>query len=138
MPITHLNPETLPKNAAFTQVISVTSDMRTLYIGGQNAVHATRGIIGPGDVRAQAEQAANNLKLALEAGGATFAHLVKCNIYLVAGQSPRAALEGWQRVWSGQSNPPCVTVLQVPGLANPDFLIEIDAIAAVPERLLTV
>jgi len=131
MPIEHINPASLPRKAAFTHVISVSSDMRTVYVGGQNALHATRGLIGPGDVRAQAEQAAHNLKLALEAGGATMADLVKCTVYLVAGQAPRAALEGWQRVWGGQSNPPCVTVLQVPGLANPDFLIEIDAIAAV-------
>ncbi len=41
--VQHLNPETLHKNPAFTQVITVTGPARTIYIGGQDAVDAQGG-----------------------------------------------------------------------------------------------
>jgi hypothetical protein len=42
--VTHLNPETLHKNPAFTQVITVTGPAKTIYIGGQDAVDAQGNI----------------------------------------------------------------------------------------------
>ena len=41
--------------------------------------------------------------------------------------------EAFQRAWGHRSNPPIVTVAIVVGLAHPDFLVEIDAIAVVPQ-----
>src|SRR5215469_13814070 len=46
----HLNPETLHKNPAFTQVITVTGPAKTIYIGGQDAVDAQGNIVGKGDL----------------------------------------------------------------------------------------
>ena len=59
-------------------------------------------------------------------------HVVKWNIYLVQGQDPRPAFEVSRTAWGGRPSPPAITMLVVAGLANPDFLIEIDAIAVVP------
>jgi enamine deaminase RidA (YjgF/YER057c/UK114 family) len=131
--VEHLNPEGLIKNPAFSQAVAVTGPHKVIYVGGQNAVDAqTRQIVGPSDMRAQAEQVFRNLRTALEAGGAGLEHIVKWNIYLVQGQDARAAFEVSQREWGDRPNPPAISVMFVAGLANPDFLIEIDAIAVVP------
>ncbi|MDQ2905600.1 MAG: hypothetical protein M3Y81_18905 [Chloroflexota bacterium] len=49
--VKYLNPEHLHTNRAFTHVISVTGPVKTIYIGGQNAVDEQGNIVGKGDVR---------------------------------------------------------------------------------------
>ena len=68
--VQHLNPDTLNRNPAFTSVVVVTGPVRTIYVGGQDAVDAAGQIVGKGDIRAQAEQVFKNLQAALEAAGA--------------------------------------------------------------------
>lgn len=75
-----------------------------------------------------------NLKVALEACGATFESLVKLNIHVVQGQDIMKGFEVSQKYLSQSSTQPIITVLFIAGLVNPDFLIEIDAIAFVPEQ----
>ncbi len=128
----HIDPEGLPKNPAFTNVVVVTGPVRTVYVGGQDAVDASGAIVGRGDLRAQAEQVFNNLQACLAAAGAGLEHIVKWNVYAVQGQSPQPALQVFQRVWGNRPNPPAITVVFVSGLAHPDFLLEIDAVAVVP------
>jgi enamine deaminase RidA (YjgF/YER057c/UK114 family) len=67
--VQHINPETLHKNPAFTQVVAVTQPARTIYIGGQDAVDAAGNILGKGDIAGQAEQVLGNLRLALQDPG---------------------------------------------------------------------
>ena len=103
-----------------------------MYVGGQNAVTAEGEIVGHGDIAAQAEQVCRNIETALAAGGATIADVVKWTIYVVDGQPIHRAMEGFHKVWTNTSNPPTISVLFVSGLAHPDFLLEIDAVAVVP------
>lgn len=131
--VRYINPADLIKNPAFTNVIVVTGNVKTVYVGGQDAVDASGAIIGKGDIKAQAEQIFKNLQTALEAGGAKLEHVIKWNVYVVQGQSPQPAFELFQRVWGNRPNPPAITVLFVAGLAHPDFLCEIDAVAVVPQ-----
>ncbi|GHO48040.1 RidA family protein [Ktedonospora formicarum] len=130
--VQHLNPETMHKNPAFTQAITVTGPTRTIYIGGQDAVDADGNIVGKGDLAAQTRQVLKNLRLVLDAAGARPEHIIKWNIYLVQGQSFQAGYEAFQEFWGRQPNPPIITGMFVAGLAHPDFLVEIDAIAVVP------
>ena len=131
--VQHINPDSLSKNPAFTQVVSVTGPAKTIYIGGQDAVDSFGAIIGKGDIKAQVEQVFKNIQTALQAGGAGLEHIVKWNIYIVQGQPLRPAFEVSQQVWGRRPNPPAITVMFVAGLANPDFLVEMDATAVVPE-----
>jgi len=131
--VEHLNPEGLPKNPAFTYVVAVTGPAKTVYIGGQNAVNASGEIVGKGDVGAQTEQVFRNLKSALEAADADLEHVIKWNIYVVDGQPIQPAFEVFQRVWGRRPNPPLITLLKVSGLAQPDFLVELEAVAVVPQ-----
>jgi enamine deaminase RidA (YjgF/YER057c/UK114 family) len=131
--VQHINPDDLSKNAAFTQVVAVTGPGKTIYIGGQDAVDASGAIIGKGDIQGQVEQVFKNLQTALEASGAGLEHIVKWNIYIVQGQPLRPAFEASQKIWGGRPNPPAISVMFVAGLANAEFLVEVDAIAVVPE-----
>ena len=62
--VQHINPDDLSKNPAFTQVIVVTGPVKTIYIGGQDAVDASGAIVGKGDIRGQVEQVFKNLQTA--------------------------------------------------------------------------
>ncbi len=131
--VQHINPDTLHKNPAFTNVVVINSPAKMVYIGGQDAVDHAGNIIGKGDFKAQTEQILKNLQAALAAAEAKMEHIVKWNLFVVQGQSLQAGLEVFQRAWGQRPNPPAISVVFVAGLAHPDFLAEMDAIAAVPE-----
>jgi enamine deaminase RidA (YjgF/YER057c/UK114 family) len=59
--------------------------------------------------------------------------VVKWKVFIVQGQSLLPGFEAFQRAWGERPNPPTVTGVFVAGLAHPDFLVEIDAIAVVPQ-----
>jgi enamine deaminase RidA (YjgF/YER057c/UK114 family) len=128
-----INPDALNKNPAFSNVIVVTGPVRTVYVGGQDALDASGSIIGKGDLKAQTEQVLKNIQTALSAAGAQLEHVIKWNLYVVQGQPLQAGFEAFQQVWGRRPNPPAITMAFVAGLANPDFLVEMDAIAVVPE-----
>jgi len=130
----HINPDGVFKSPAFSQVVTTQGNGKTIYIGGQNAVNKNLEIIGKGSLSKQTEQVMLNLTIALEACGATFSDLVKLNIYLLQGQDAREGFEASKKFMGTISNPPIVTVLFVSGLGHPDYLVEIDAIAFVPEK----
>ena len=132
--VRHLNPEGLHKNPAYSQVVVATGDVKTVYVGGQNAVDASGEVVGKGDIEAQAEQIFKNLEMALAGGGAKLDHVIKWNIYVLQGQPPQPAFGVFQRVWGNRPNPPLITLLFVSGLAHPDYLMEIDAVAVVPQE----
>ena len=132
-PVRYINPDGLPKSDAFTNVIVVTGLLRTVYVGGQDAINASGAVVGKGDIRTQAQQVLDNLQTALVAGGASLEHVIKWNVYVVEGQPPQPAFELFQRVWGDRPNPPAITLVFVSGLAHPDFLLEMDAVAVVPQ-----
>jgi enamine deaminase RidA (YjgF/YER057c/UK114 family) len=131
--VQYVNPETLSLNPAFTQAIVVTGQVKTIYIGGQDAVDASGNIFGKDNIKLQAEQVLTNLQAALKAGGAELDHIIKWNVWVVQGQPLQPAFEVFQQVWGHRPNPPVITFAFVSGLANPNFLIEMDAIAVVPQ-----
>jgi enamine deaminase RidA (YjgF/YER057c/UK114 family) len=131
--VQHLNPDALVKNPAFTNVVVVTGAVKTIYIGGQDAVDSTGAIVGKGDIAAQTEQIMQNVQAALEAAGARLEHVIKWNVYVVQGQPLQPGFEVFQRVWGHRPNPPAITGMFVAGLAHPDFLVEIDVVAVVPQ-----
>ena len=131
--VEYLNPDTLNKNPAFTNVVVVSGHVKTVYVGGQDAVDATGAIVGKDDLKAQTEQILQNIRTALAAGGAQLEHVVKWNLYVVQGQPLNEGFEVFQRFWGNRLHPPAIAFMYVAGLAHPDFLAEMDAIAVVPE-----
>ncbi len=130
--VRYLNPEGLLKNPAFSQVAVVDGTARMVYVGGQNAVDASGVVIGAGDLGLQTTAALENLRTALDAAGADLVHIVKMTVYMVQGQSPQAGYEASRRFWGDRPDPPTISLVFVAGLAHPEFLVEVDAIAAVP------
>ncbi len=131
--VQYLNPDVLNKNPAFSNVIVVTGSVKTVYVGGQDAIDASGNIVGKGDFKAQTEQVLKNIQAALAAGGAQLEHVIKWNLYVLQGQPLRAGFEVFQRTWGNRPNPPAISMMFVSGLANPDYLLEMDAIAVVPQ-----
>jgi enamine deaminase RidA (YjgF/YER057c/UK114 family) len=73
-----------------------------------------------------------NLKLAVEAGGATMADIVKLNIYIVAevDQAEVPKLRAIRDRYVNTEKPPASMLVFVTRLARPGWLIEIEAVAA--------
>ena len=67
--VEHINPDGLNVNPAFTQVVTVTGPVKTVYIGAQNSVDGNRNIVGKGDIAAQTEQILKNIDVCLKAAG---------------------------------------------------------------------
>ncbi|MCA9862573.1 MAG: RidA family protein [Thermomicrobiales bacterium] len=129
--ITHLSPEGMHRNPAYSQAVVVANPGATVYIGGQNAVNAQGEIVGKGDLAAQTEQIFVNLGIVLEAAGATLHDIVKWTMFLVEGVDLRPGFEVFQKHWGTGQQPPVISAAMVSSLAHPDFLVEIEAVAIV-------
>jgi enamine deaminase RidA (YjgF/YER057c/UK114 family) len=130
MTVTRLNPQGLSRNPAFSQGVAVDGPVRTIYVGGQNAVAADGSIVGDA-IGEQTVRALQNLELVLADAGARLEDVVSWSLLVVQGQSLEEGFAGFQQVWGRRSDPPAISFAFVAGLANPAFLIEISAIAVV-------
>jgi enamine deaminase RidA (YjgF/YER057c/UK114 family) len=127
--VEYINPANMIKSGAFSQVVTVTGPHKTIYIGGQNAVDKDGNLIGMGDLGLQTKQVLKNIGIALAAVNATYKDIVKWNIYMVAGSDPAVGYKAFQETVGQLENPPVITVVEVAGLGNPNYLVEIEAIA---------
>jgi enamine deaminase RidA (YjgF/YER057c/UK114 family) len=132
--IEFLNPDELLKNPAFSQAAITKGNGSTIYIGGQNAITKDLEIIGKGDIKAQTEYVLKNIEILLDSCGATLDDLFKLTIYIVQGQDVRKGFEGAQGFLKKLKNPPVISGIVVAGLANPDYLVEIEAVAFIQEK----
>jgi enamine deaminase RidA (YjgF/YER057c/UK114 family) len=95
---------------------------------------AQTNVVGPGDYGAQARQALANLKVVLQAAGCTPADVIRLRTYVVNHSPDKLGpILGEIGAFYGDATPAPNTFIGVAALALPDFLIEIEAIAAVPE-----
>ena len=83
------SPDTMPRPYGYSQVVRVTSG-HPVYISGQVPLDTDNQVVGVGDFAAQARQAFENVRLALESIGLTFAHVVKIQMFRTQ-EHPRAA-----------------------------------------------
>jgi enamine deaminase RidA (YjgF/YER057c/UK114 family) len=131
-PVSHLNPESLPHNPAFTYAVRVDPPASTIYVGGQNGVGAG-GAVVEGGLGAQSAQAFANLETVLAAAGASLEHVVKWTMFCVAGHPLEEGVAAFAEAWGRRPDPPAISVVIVAGLANPAFLVEIEAVAVLPD-----
>lgn len=132
MAITLVDPQGLPTVDVYRQV-SVASGSRLIFIAGQVARTADGAPVGAGDLTAQVEQCYLNVGAALAAVGASFADVAKLTVYLVdwtAEQMP-SFTEGVARAAArlGVTATPPLTGIVVAALAEPDMLVEVEAVA---------
>ena len=129
MTITHVNPPSMHSSPAFSQGTIVPAGARMLYVGGQNGVGPDGDVVAD-TLQGQTEQALRNVITVLAEAGATQSDVAKLTIHLAEGGDVNAGFAASLAVWG--ANPTAITVVQVPSFSNPEFLVEIDAVAALP------
>ena len=123
---THINPKALHSSPAFSQVVRVSADTDTIYVGGQNGIGADGAVVGTG-MAEQTRQAFANLRTCLEAAGAEVTDIVKWTISYVEGADVHAGLAAFDEFWPRDAAPPVITVAKVSDVGPPRALVEIEA-----------
>ena len=129
-----LKPSGLAPAHGYTHAV-VTRPGKLTFLSGQVANDPSGQLVGKGDLKAQTEQVFANLKTALAAAGATFNDVVKITWY-VKNYKPEdlPALRAIRDKYVNTAEPPASTLVGVASLFQDDYLIEVDAIAVVPEK----
>ena len=131
MPKEYINPSSLFSSLShgFSQVV-IASGRKMVFISGQTAWNAHKNIVGGDSVLEQARQAFRNLEKAMESAGGTLKDIVALRIYVVDYEAESGTGVGiaLREVFSSEM-PPASTWIGVSALADPEFLIEIEATA---------
>jgi len=127
-----LTPNTMPKSIGYSQVATVTGGTM-VFVAGQVALDKSGNVVGKDDFRAQVQQVFENLKAAIEAAGGTFNDVIKLNSYVV-DLSHLPEFREVRDKYINLNNPPASTLVQVPKLFRPEFLVEIEAVAVVEKK----
>lgn len=110
----------------------VSKGAKTIHCAGQLAWDKYHNLVGENDLAAQAEQAFANLKTVLTAAGATPADVVRLRTYIVDHTPDKLGMIApAMQAFYGDVLPAANTVVGVPALALPGFLIEVEATAVV-------
>jgi enamine deaminase RidA (YjgF/YER057c/UK114 family) len=99
-----------------------------LYIAGQGPTAGDGSIVGAGDIEAQVRQVFANIQALLEAAGATFNNVVFMNMYVTDIRFRETITMVRNEILEAPF--PAATMVQIGSLASTDWLVEIDAIAA--------
>lgn len=121
--ITAKNPSTVRAPTGYTHSLLIEGEQRRLIISGQVGVALDGSVPATGE--GQIAQALANLRAVLDANGMSITDLVKTTVFLTDRSllpSFRAARDA---VYGGHA--PCSTLLFVAGLADPRFVVEIEA-----------
>jgi 2-iminobutanoate/2-iminopropanoate deaminase len=128
--ITRTNPEGISKPFSnYSHVVTAEGAQKLVFCAGQVGADVDGKVLPPDDFDAQAKMVMANLTKALAAGGAKIADVTKITIYICNPHDVPKARGILQTYFVGQ--PPASTLCILRGLANPNFLLEIEAIAAV-------
>jgi enamine deaminase RidA (YjgF/YER057c/UK114 family) len=129
MPKTIVAPPTVHKTTGYSHAIRSGS---TLYISGQVAQDTNGKLVGPGDITLQGEQVYANLKAIIESCHGTMDNIVKLTTY-VTDLAFRPALAGIRSRYF-PTDPPAATFVVISSLAEPGYLVEVEAIAVLNGR----
>lgn len=123
-----IDPADLAMPQSYTHVIVATGS-RLVFVAGQVADDAEGELVGAGDLAAQAHRAFANLGRALAAAGAVPEQVARITIYVVHHRPEYLPAISAARIAVFGDHRPTDTLLGVEALAEPGYLIEVDAIA---------
>jgi len=128
--VKHSNPAGLWTSPRLTQMVEV-QGARMIYLSGQTPADASYKVRSA-DFREQAHAVYDNIEIALRAAGATFDNIVKTTTYLTDAANIPLLRDVRSERYRNLKAAPANTLLVVSRLAEPEFLIEIDIVAALP------
>jgi enamine deaminase RidA (YjgF/YER057c/UK114 family) len=131
MPMKPLSPATIrPPFARYSHGVEVQAGHRLVFCSGQLGVTAEGTI--PEDARAQADLCFSNIAAILAEAGMTLADIVRINAYV----TDRAHMKGYMESRDAHvgTPPPASTLMIVAGFTLPEFKVEIEVVAAAPEK----
>jgi reactive intermediate/imine deaminase len=123
----YVRPAGMPPANGYSHAVAFNGP--TLIISGQVPLDEEGRLVGDGDPRAQVRQVFENLATALAAAGATMEHVVKLTVFLT-DMGDLLAFREVRDEFVQPDRPPSSSLVQVSGLVNPAFRVEIEAIAA--------
>lgn len=126
-----INPKDLPVPETYTQVV-VATGTRLVFVSGQEPEDVEGNLVGRGDLAAQAAQVFANLGRALAAAGARPEQVARITIYVVGHKRSYLPLIEEARVSLFGAHKPADVLVGIATLSNPEYLIEVDAIAVIP------
>jgi reactive intermediate/imine deaminase len=116
-------------NGVFSQATTVEATGRLVFVSGMTARRPDGSIAGVGDVREQTRQVCENVRTAVEAAGGTLDDVCRVDVY-VRNMEDFAKIHEIRAQYFTEPLP-ASTMVEVSKLADPDYLIEISAIAVV-------
>jgi enamine deaminase RidA (YjgF/YER057c/UK114 family) len=127
-----VNPPELGVPPGYSQIVVVRGG-HIIFIAGQTALDQNGEIVGKNNFAMQASQVFQNLAIALRSVGCTAANLIKLTVFLKNMDDLSAYREARDRFFGTVTPPaaPAITLVEVSRLYGADFLIEIEAVAAV-------
>jgi enamine deaminase RidA (YjgF/YER057c/UK114 family) len=125
--VEHSQPEGMSPNAnRYSHVVKIGP---WVHIAGQTASDVDGNVVGVGDPAAQVEQVFANLTKAVESVGGKLSDIIKTTVYVVGKENSDAIRAA--RTGRFGDKPPTSTLLIIDGLARPEFMLEIEALAYV-------
>ena len=123
-----INPPQMPAPRGYSYAVKKSGT--PVYISGQVSIDGSGQLVGENDAEAQVEQVFRNLRTVVEASGGTLDDIVNLHIYVTnAAYRPAVVAARDRHFKAGQY--PASTYLVVSGLAVPQLLVEIEAVAMV-------
>lgn len=130
--ISYRNPPGLWTSPRLTQLVEV-QGARMIYLSGQAPADAHYKVTSS-DFRAQAGAVYDNIETALKSVGAGLQNIVKTTTYMTDAANLNALREVRIERYKHLKAPPANTLLIISRLAEPEFLVEIDVVAAIPAK----
>ena len=119
-------------NGHFSQATAIEAKGKLVFISGMTARKSDGSITGIGDIEVQTRQVCENVKSAVESAGGTLANVCRVDVYV-------RNIEDFDKIHKVrreyfQAPLPASTMVEVSKMVFPEYLIEINAIAVIPEE----
>lgn len=131
--IKHVNPADTYnslKSRGYTQVVTIETPGRLVFVSGQLPLDATGAVVGVGDIEAQTRACFDNIAKSLKSVGADPGRIVKLTTFVTDVVKHPPIIRKVRSEIFGTETPPASTMVEIPRFAHPDILIEIDAVCA--------
>jgi 2-iminobutanoate/2-iminopropanoate deaminase len=115
----------------FSQATVIEARGKLVFISGMTARRADGSIAGIGDIEAQTKQVCENIKAAVEAAGGKMDDIVRVDVY-VRNMEHFEQIHKVRREYF-KAPAPASTMVEICKMTSPDYLIEINAIAVIPD-----